>query len=205
LGTFRAVDPTARRLAALLMLTVVLPACGGGSSPSSAASRSANPTLASTPTPTPTAFTSSHYGFTVTSTDWTGTDATVSWNGKGSPGDQDPTVDTVVGPEGEQAYAYAEATKEDLQQFAARSRAVNATVHPCPAKPQVSTTTTIGGEPAILDQEHCPAPGGPYVITAFVGHGGRAYVFFTYSIPAGTDGFTRQWFVSFLKDVSFGA
>jgi hypothetical protein len=80
---------------------------------------------------------------------------------------------------------------------------MNARVHPCRVQPANTASITVGGEPAILDQEHCAPTGGPFVITAYVIHGGRGYVFFTYSIPTGSEPFTRSWFKSLLSSISF--
>ena len=41
------------------------------------------------------------------------------------------------------------------------------------------------------------------MILAYVVHSGHGYVFFTFSTPPDTDTFTRRWFTSLLKDVSF--
>jgi hypothetical protein len=43
--------------------------------------------------PSATPFVSSHYGYAITSEEWTGTDATTAWDGTGSPGHDDPAVD----------------------------------------------------------------------------------------------------------------
>jgi hypothetical protein len=175
---------------------------------SGANATSAPPTTSGTSVPPTTGaspaepYVSASYRYTVTSTDWTGTDARQRWDG-GSPGDADPTVDVLHGPEGEQAYAFGEPTSQTLRQFVASARAANAKAHPCTKEVPSSTTTTVGGAPAVLDQGHCPPPGGPFVMTAYVVHGGRAYVFFTYSIPPGSEHFTRHWFVQVRSEISF--
>ncbi len=148
------------------------------------------------------AFASSHYRYSITSTDWKGAQATTAWDGTGAPGDTDPSVDTLFSAKGQTAYAYGEPTTDTLQKFTATSRKVDATVHPCPVKPETTDAISVGSERAILDDEHCH---GAYVILAYVVHSGHGYVFFTFS-PAGdadTDTFTRGWFTSLLKDVSF--
>ena len=148
------------------------------------------------------AFVSSHYGYSITSTDWKGAQATTAWDGTGAPGDTDPSVDTLVNAEGQIAWAYGEPTTDTLQKFTATSRKVDATVHPCPVKPETTDAITVGSEPAILDDEHCH---GAYVIVAYVVHSGHGYFFFTFSPAkdADTDTVTRGWFTSLLKDVSF--
>ena len=145
------------------------------------------------------------YRYVVTSTEWTGTNATRPWDGTGSPGDDDPAVDTLVGPDGQQAFGFGMSTEAGLGRFATRFRRANANVHPCPVKPERTDRTTVGSEPAIVDEMHCPAAGGPFVMTAFVVHDGRAYVFFTYTVITGRDAenFTRSWFASLLEAISF--
>jgi len=149
------------------------------------------------------AFASSHYGYSITSTDWKGAQATTAWDGTGSPGDTDPSVDTLVSAKGQIAWAYGEPTTDTLQKFTATLRKVDATVHPCPVKPETTDTISVGGERAILDDEHCPPGNGAYVILAYVVNSGHGYVFFTFSTPPDTETFTRRWFTSLLKDVSF--
>ncbi len=149
------------------------------------------------------AFASSHYGYSITSSDWKGAQATTAWDGTGSPGDTDPSVDTLVSAKGQIAWAYGEPTTDTLQKFTASSRKVDATVHPCPVKPETTDAISVGSERAILDDEHCPPGNGAYVILAYVVHSGHGYVFFTFSTPPDTDSFTRRWFTSLLKDVSF--
>jgi hypothetical protein len=147
---------------------------------------------------------SSQYGYTV-EPEWSGTNATVLWDGTGSPGDGDPVVDTLTGPDGQRAFAFAEPSDAELEEYAAAFRATNATVHPCPRKPEATRSTTIGGAPAILDEMHCPASSGPFTMIAFVLHNGHANVFFTYSIAPGSEAFTRGWFEPLLGGISFDA
>ena len=207
-----------RRLTAVLCATVgLLGACGGGgpasttaattgpSTSSGATTSGATTTGGATAPPTPAAepFVSTNYGYTITSPEWTGTDATEVWDGTGAPGDGDPFVDTLVGPEGVRAFALAEPTDATLEEYVAASRKANAKVHPCPAKPENTSQTTVGGEPATLDETHCPAKVGPYAISAIVVHAGTAYSFFTYSTAPGSEGFTRGWFTDLLPLISF--
>jgi hypothetical protein len=216
-----------RRVSTLLLAAVgVLAACGGSptSTPASVTSATTGATTSSGPT-TPAAtdtttapgstpptsappaepFVSTHYGYTVTSADWTGTDATEAWDGTGAVGDGDPTVDTLEGPEGVRAFAVAEPTAATLEEYVAASRKANAKVHPCPVRPEKTGSTTVGGELATLDETHCPARVGPYAISAIVIHAGSAYSFFTYSTVPGSEAFTRNWFGSLLKFISFDA
>jgi hypothetical protein len=135
---------------------------------------------------------------------WTGTDASEVWNGKGSPGDTSPAVDVLAGPEGVQAWAFGKETDESLDEFAAEFRRANAKAHPCPGRGPNLQSITVGGVPAVLDSGHCPAPGGPFIMTVNAVANGRGYVFFTYSIPPGSEQFTRSWFLPMLDGISFG-
>jgi hypothetical protein len=148
-------------------------------------------------------FVSASYHYTVTSTDWAGTDAKKTWDGTGSPGNADPTVDILDGPQGVEAFAFGEPTSETLKQFVTQARATDAKVHPCSTQMPSTTTTTIGGAPAVIHSGNCPPPGGPFVIGAYVVHGGRAYVFFTVSIPPESGQFTRNWFLPLLREIKF--
>jgi hypothetical protein len=92
----------------MVMATFLLAACGNASSTSGA-----SPTMgegpavgATSPTVSPKPFASAHYGYVVTSEQWTGADASRAWDGTGSPGDTDPTVDTLEDPEGHAAFAF---------------------------------------------------------------------------------------------------
>ena len=198
------------RVPALLVATAgLLAACGGTSSSPTASSvattTTPSSTIASTTTTAPTGpFVSTLYGYTVKSLKWTGTVADTAWDGTGSPGDGDPTVDVLTGPGTQHAWAFAGATKASLKTFAAKFRATNANVHPCPAKPETTTPITIANQPAILDEMHCPPQGGVFALNAFVIHHGHVYVFFTYDQP-GNEAAMRTWFRSLLKTVSLHA
>jgi len=201
--------PILRLLALVLATAGALTACGGGNS-TSAASSSVITTTASTPsvatsTPATTTsataaegFVSKLYHYSLKSPDWTGTSAQTAWDGKGSPGDGDPTVDSLVGPESARAFVYAGPTKTTLKRFVAKARATNAKVRACPAKPEKTESTTIDGEPAILDELHC----GVFALSADAIHAGWIYVFFTYDQP-GKEAAMRKWFRSLLETVSF--
>jgi hypothetical protein len=194
-----------------LLIVGVLTACGGSdpsSVPSSVTAATGGPTTpAGGTTPATTAppagpFISTIYGYAVRSPDWTGTMATTAWDGTSALGDGDPEVDLLVGPDGQRVFAYGGPTKAGLRKFTAVSRAANAKAHPCPKKPEKTGSTTIGGEPAILDEMHCPPGTGVFALTAFVIHAGHVYVFGTYEQP-GHEAVMRAWFDSFLRDVSF--
>jgi hypothetical protein len=218
---------SSRRLSAVLFASIgLLAACGGspsstpssvtattGTTTSSGATTPATtgPTTSSSGTTSPTTappgepFVSSHYGYTVASSDWTGTDAAKAWDGTGAPGDGDPFVDTLQGPEGVRAFAVAEPTDATLEEYVAASRKANSKGHPCPLEPEKTRSTTVGGEPATLDETHCPARVGPYAINVIVIHDGIAHSFFTYTTVAGGEAFTRNWFEDLIPLISFDA
>jgi hypothetical protein len=180
-----------------LVAVGVLTACGGNDATGSTATTS----TAAPPTTTTTAeqsFESDLYGYSVDS--WTGTSAQRAWDGTGSPGDGDPTVDSLSGPELQRAFAYAGPTKATLKAFVAKGRRTNAKLRGCPAKPEKTKSTAIDGEPAIIDELHC----GVFALSAATIHDGQVYVFFTYDQP-GKEAEMRDWFRSLVKAVSFSA
>ena len=160
----RAPVPLFIALLALFIVAVGAPtACGGNDATGSTATSSAAAPPATTTT-TQQSFVSDLYGYSVDSC--TETPAQTAWDGSGSPGDGDPTVDSLSGPELQRAFGFAEATEDTLKEFVARFRVTDSKVHPCPVKPEASTRTTISGEPAIVFEEHCPAGSGPFVLQA---------------------------------------
>jgi hypothetical protein len=207
------------RLVPILAAAAIIAGCAAGgatSSPPSVGPSAVIATVAPTasvailaPTASPSAtpiatpqqpFRSAIYGYALTSMDWTGTPTTVAWDGTGSPGDGDPFVDAMIGPKG-RGWAAAVQTKATLDSFAKASRTTNATVHPCPAKPESTQKRTIGGVPALVDAMHCPV-GGVFALNAYVVRDGRAYVFFTYDQPE-NEPVVREGFRSLLDAVSF--
>ncbi|HEY7003349.1 MAG TPA: hypothetical protein VH281_03630 [Gaiellaceae bacterium] len=193
-------------LSAICLAAVgVLAACGGNAATGSTTASPPGTPPTSTPQTTTTdqqSFVSDLYGYSVDS--WTGTSAQTAWDGTGSPGDGDPMVDSLSGPEYQRAFAFGEPTKDALKKFVAKFRVADSKVHPCPVKPEASTRTTIDGEPAIVVEEHCPAGGGPFVLQAFTTHAGQVYVFFTYDQSA-KEAEMREWFGSLLQGVAFSA
>ena len=192
-------QPSFALLIGLLTLTAVgvLAACGGKNDAAGSATTSS---AAASPTTTTVqqSFVSDLYGYSVDS--WTGTSAQTAWDGTGSPGDGDPTVDTLSGPELQRAFAYAGPTNDTLKEFVANGRRANAQLRGCPAKPEKTESTTIDGEPAIIDELHC----GVFALSANTIHDGQVYVFFTYDQP-GKEAEMRDWFRSLVKAVSFDA
>ena len=175
----------------------VLVACGDNEA---AHSTTTSPSAAQ-PTTTTTSqepFVSDLYGYSVDS--WTGESAKTAWDGTGSPGDGDPTVDSLSGPKSQRAFGFAGPAKATLKRIVAKARRTNAQLRGCPSKPEKTESTTIDGEPAIIDELHC----GVFALSATAIHDGHVYVFFTYDQP-GKEAAMRAWFRSLVKDVSFGA
>jgi hypothetical protein len=203
-----------KHLVALSAAVLLLATCSAGTAtlaPSSAAPSVAIATASPTPTvsasaaaapttaPTPRGkFTSANYGYSLTTPDWLGTDATTPWDGTGAPGDGDPFVDTLVSPDGARVFATGVATAATLAAFEDAARKVNTTVHNCPLKAKTTTKTKVGGQDAIVDTDDC----GVFATSATIVHDGRANVFFTYGGLADEAAIT-EYFQSLLKIVSF--
>ena len=200
--------PTVRRLALLVASAGLFAACSSSDSTSAtlaAAPTTATPQLAPTTPAVGEPFRSDLYGYVVRSPTWTGTSASTAWDGVGSPGNDEPVVDLLTGASPQQAFVFGVPTTATLDEFAATNHAANAAEpdHPCPVTPEAAAPTSIGGEPAILDEMHCPPDGsGVFVLTAFVVHDGRASVFVTYA-RSGSEAAMRTWFGSLLETISF--
>ena len=218
-----------RMLGSFPLLTasaVVLAACGSSSpasEPASAAvttvvsttsagttpSTTVTPTTPATTTPSTTVpagpFRSALYGYEVTAPHWNGTSAKVPWDGTGGPGNDEPVVDLLDGPGLQQAFAFGVPTTATLDEYVAAQRAVKEPDHPCPEGPEATASIVIGGEPAVLDEMHCPPDGsGVFVLAAFVVHNGRANNFVTYA-RSGSEVEMRVWFKSLLESITLVA
>ena len=90
-------------------------------------------------------------------------------DGTGSPGNGDPTVDFLYGPNNQQAYAFGGPTTATLDEFVAASRAANHAARSCPEVPAATASVTIDGETAIVDEVNC----GVFALSATVIHAGR--------------------------------
>jgi hypothetical protein len=184
----------------------LLTACGSdsstaGSSPvtvAEVASTSAAITIPSTTAASAQTFRSELYRYVVGSTDWSGRPATIAWDGTGSPGSGDPTVDILHASDTQQAYAFAGPTTATLDEFVAASRAANAAARGCPEVPAATASISVSGETGILDEVVC----GVFALSATVIHAGQVYVFFTYDQPGKEDAM-RAWFGSLLDSVAF--
>jgi hypothetical protein len=177
--------PIRHRALVLLTLAAVVTACSG-----STPAPPANPTFRSTV-----------YGYVIAAPEWSGVATSTAWDGTGSPGDGDPFVDTLVGP-APHAFGVGQATTAELDAFTDAFRATDATVHPCPVKPEASSKTTVGGATARIDEAHCPDSSGVFVQIGTVVRAGRAYVFVTYDQP-GSEAADRAAFQSLLKGIYF--
>jgi hypothetical protein len=186
----------------LLASLGVLAACGGDDSPSKATAGSSSVSTSAPTTPTSSSdqlFVSTTYGYTITSPDWSGLQASQSWDGTGSPGSADPTVDRLYAGDNQNVYAYGGPASASLDEFVSKSRSTAATLRGCAAKPEASSAITISDEPAVVDETHC---NGVFALSAYVVHAGRAYVFFTFDRP-GHEATMRAWFGSLMRHVSF--
>jgi hypothetical protein len=179
-----------------LGIAVLVAGCGG-SSASSPPSVSV-PVSTTTPTAASGDFVSTLYGYTVKSPDWSGIVATAAWDGKGSPGSGDPTVDRLVGPNSQQAFGVSTPTTSTLAAFVAKARATSTSARGCP-KPAATGDNMIGGEPAIIDEGRC---NGVFVLSGYVIHAGKGLVFFTFDQP-GNEAAMRVGFRAFLKSIAF--
>jgi hypothetical protein len=197
---------TDHRIVLMILSVAGLIACGsdGSTSSTSGVAVVGSTTSLASATEPATSFRSALYGYTVDSPDWHGRPATEAWGGPGSPGNLDPTADTLLGPDGRQAYVLSTPTTMTLDEFAATNRAAaHANVaYPCPAAPEATGPTAVGGEPAIIDEIHCPDAAGDFVLTAYVIHSGRAYEVFTFDQP-GHEAAMRAWFSQFLNTIAF--
>jgi len=116
-------------LFAALSAVGILAACGGNTDATGSTTQSSAATSATTTT-VQQSFVSDLYGYSVDS--WTGTSAQTAWDGTGSPGDGDSTVDSLSGPELQRAFGFAEATKDTGSKLAHFDRELNAGRTPMP-------------------------------------------------------------------------
>ena len=177
---------SAARVAALLLAAAgVVAACSDDSSSSAVTTTTATSSALTTATTTATpsnggVFVSTTYGYTIRSPLWSGLGANASWDGTGSPGSADPTVDRLYTPDNRLVFAYGGPTDASLPEFVADSRSTAAAARDCPVKPEATRRVTISGEPGVVDETHC---NGVFALSAFVVHAGRAVVFFTFDQP----------------------
>jgi hypothetical protein len=200
---------SAARLVALLFAAAgVVSACSddGSAVPTTTATSSALTTATTTTATTTTAttsdgavFVSTTYGYTIRSPLWSGLGANASWDGSGSPGSADPTVDRLFTADNRVAFAYGGPTDASLPAFVADSRSAAAAARGCPVEPEATRRVTISGEPGVIDETHC---NGVFALSAFVVHAGRALVFFTFDQP-GHEAGMRRWFGSLVSQVAF--
>ena len=126
--------------------------------------------------------------------------ATQQWDGKGAPANTDSVVDHFQGPGGDEAWAYAAPTKENLATYTGTTTRAAAAAHPCPAIPQTNQAITIGGVPARLLGMQCPPHSGFLVELAVTIHDGTAFVFASQN-PTGTTAGDRAAFRKFLAGI----
>lgn len=141
---------------------------------------------------------SATYGYTITSPVWSGLQANQSWDGDGSPGSADLTVDRLYAAEGQNVFAYGARTSASRAEFVTDSRSTAASARGCPVKPEATRHVTVSHEDSVVDETHCD---GVFALSAFVVHAGHVYVFFTFDRP-GNEAAMRAWFGSLRRHVS---
>jgi hypothetical protein len=192
---------SALRLTAILLAALGALAACAEDSPSSAAPTTT--TMSSSLTPTTSSseatFVSTLYGYTIESAPWSGLPASAAWDGTGSPGSADPTVDRLYTADNKLAFAYGGPSDAGLSDFVAESRSTAAAARGCAVKPEATRRVTISHEPGIIDETHC---NGVFALSAFVVHNGRVLVVFTFDQP-GHEAAMRDWFGSLARHVAF--
>jgi len=173
-------------------------------SASTAASPSTNASASSSGSAT--TFTSPFYGYTVTlPAGWSATPATVKWDGKGAPGNDDPAVDKFQGPGSASVHAFAAPMSLDLAGYGEDVVARNAQFHgdTCPPKPDTTEQATVGSEPGAFIAWNC----GILINLAVTLHNGTGYefVFRDPGVHQATDATDRATFDKILGSVSFGS
>ena len=174
--------------------------------PTQAASIEASPdasSSASTP-PSPVAFTSPFYGYTVTLPGgWTATAATAKWDGNGAPGHDDPQVDRFGGAPSATIFSFAAPTDEVLAAYAKDIIQRNATFHgdTCPPAPEVTEPIKVGTDPGTFIGFDC----GLLINIAVVVHDGigHEFVMRDLSVHAATDANDRSLLNEVLAMVRF--
>ena len=189
--------PVALVIALLALFTAVvgvLAACGGSDSTgSTTTSKAASPATSTVKQ----SFVSDLYGYSVDS--WTGTAAQTAWDGTGSPGDGDPTVDSLSGPELQRAFGFAETTSDTLKKFVAKCRKTNSKLPVSVRAGETRTHTIAESRQSSTSPLRCG-----FALQASTTHDGEVYVFFTYDQP-GKEAEMRDWFRCARKAVSFSA
>jgi len=153
---------------ALVVVSVVLAACGGTvaapttepvtPAPTAAVAATPAPTLAPTPAPTPAPyeFTSTGYGYRITLPGVSvATQRLQAWDGEARIDWVGPYTDQVLLPGSVRFFAYGAPTDLDLDAFSARIQEQSAEWHDCPAQPAEVTDLAIGQTVGRLSRMRC--------------------------------------------------
>jgi hypothetical protein len=209
------------RPATILATVLVVAACGGGStsSPGAAATAAGTPSpsmsvvvtptpptvsLAPSAAPSPSAFVSKAYGYTVmVPAGWSVVASSKKWDGISAPPFAAAEGDKFEIPGAASAAGMAAPTTKDLAGYVQDRVAANNRDHAdtCPPVPDTSDPIEIGGEPATLLSWDC----GILINLGITVHDGVGYMFGMRDpdVHAATDPTDRALFVEFLKTVQF--
>jgi hypothetical protein len=149
-------------------------------------------------------FTSTTYGYTVTPpAGWVTVQAQGKWDGHAGLVISSPVVDEFLSTDTRDAWAVARPWRRDLAAYTRFLIAWNAQYHGqlCPAKPDVTTTVTIGGQPGVLLGYAC----GILINIAATVHRGVAYEFVLKDdhVQAATSPADHATFAQMLNTVQF--
>ena len=157
-----------RLAGAIIVVSVVLAACGGTvaaptiepatPAPTAAVAATSAPTPAPTPKPTPAPYelTSDAYGYRITLPGASvPKQALQAWDGEVTIQSDGPYTDKVNLPGSILFFVYGAPTDLDLEAYAARSQAQVAAWHDCPASPDSVTDLPLDGTPGRLHRMTC--------------------------------------------------
>jgi hypothetical protein len=183
------------------------PGFGPVGAPSPASSPTAVPSPAVSPSPvdspsSPTVFTSSLYGYTITiPAGWVSTPAITRWDGKNQPG-PDADTDKFGGPEQLSVFGFAGPFRGNLAAFVLDRITATARDHAdtCPvAEPEINERLQIGGQQWVLLGWNC---GAVINIAVTVRNGvGYVFTFRDLAVQAATDPVDRAIFRAMLDSI----
>jgi hypothetical protein len=162
---------------------------------------------AQAPAPTPSSFTSSLYGYSLTlPAGWSAGAAFLRWDGASAPGYHDPSVDKFGGSGTVSTFMFAGPTSDKLDAFVRHTIAWTVRDHgdTCPdTAPEASEPIDFGGTPGRLLAWNC----GILINQALVVHDGSAYtmVMRDPGVPTATDEADRALLEQLLGSVVFGS
>jgi hypothetical protein len=180
----RAIGAAASAIATIALMT----SCAFSSNPPGTRAAPTQPTATqgapATATTMPKEFVSTRYGFAVTlPQDWSGVDASFTWDGKGLQSPGSPFFANVTAPAGQRTLMGASAAvPKGMQLTKWQAAMVRAHLSSC-SNPTSVQATTLGGEPALTWTERCDS--GTVNSTKIAAlHGGRGYMIYMPSAAA---------------------